>query len=130
MSALNLNPYFREKIRKSIKKHSHLSERGGTGCIIWTGTVDKEGYPVKRVTWPNKKSSLCRVQRLVMMVKTGHLLAEMDDDGETVEVSHLCHYRDCVNVEHLTLETHWINLGRRQCVAAGRCLGHQPPCIF
>ena len=46
--------------------------------------------------------------------------------------SHLCHNSLCINVNHLILETPFVNGNRRQCARENICLGHDqaPPCIF
>ena len=124
-----LNIEFMEKLKKSINKHSE-AQNYGLNCIEWQGCCDKDGYPIKSVTWPGCKRKLWRVAWLVLVIQRKGSLPEVDGDGQPLEVSHLCHNRTCIKPEHLTVEPHYTNTGRRQCVAAGRCLGHTIPCIF
>ena len=126
---MNCSTKFVIKVQRSIEKLSRTSEVKPE-CLEWFGCTDREGYPVKRVTWPSGKCTQSRVQRLVMMLSTGTELAEVDRHGNPMDVSHLCHNKLCIREKHLTIEPHHVNTGRRQCVARGSCLGHEPACIF
>ena len=48
------------------------------------------------------------------------------------DVNHLCHSPMCVEFEHLNLEDHAVNNGRKVCHTQGFCSGHHhhPNCIF
>jgi|SaaInl4_150m_RNA_FD_contig_123_15727_length_2056_multi_7_in_1_out_1_3 hypothetical protein len=62
--------------------------------------------------------------------------------GSDLEISHLCHTRDCVNREHVVLEHHHLNSARFQCPMAWMyphfvapharpwVCPHEPPCIL
>ena len=129
MSSCNITQEFWDKLTISIEKHCQTGQ-GGLKCTEWVGYCDREGYPVKRITWPDGKCTQARVQRLVMMVEKKCQLPYCDINGHCMDVSHLCHNRACVKSEHLTFEAHYVNTGRRQCIALGSCLGHTPSCIF
>lgn len=50
---------------------------------------------------------------------------------EQMDVSHLCHHGNCINVDHMVMETSKWNNTRRNCVEMGLCVeGCQPPCLF
>ena len=68
-----------------------------------------------------------RVHRLAYMLH--HKEWELPPD---MHCSHLCHNSLCINVNHLILETPFVNGNRRQCARENICLGHDqaPPCIF
>jgi hypothetical protein len=53
-----------------------------------------------------------------------------------IDLSHICHNRDCAEFTHLIWEPHLINLLRNYCKALKQCCGHfignirLPDCIF
>ena len=58
--------------------------------------------------------------------------------SKDLECSHLCHYKGCINVDHIIEEPHGVNMSRKACVNERRdrhdpkfCFGHQeyPDCI-
>lgn len=121
---------FWDRILKVISKHAEASE---TGCEIWKGTTDKDGYPIMQVPWPGEKRKLERVQRMRLRILHAgkYSLPKVNKYGAPMEVSHICHNRSCIKLDHLVLETHQQNMCRRHCVAARRCLGgHGPACII
>ena len=122
---------FWEKINKKIKNKSVLTEYG---CREWVGCRDRDGYGVKRVTWPDGAVKLERTHRLVYMMTHGYLrdtIPRLDARGLGLEVSHLCHSRACVEPSHLTLEAHHINISRHLCLEKGYCTKeHAPDCIL
>ena len=48
--------------------------------------------------------------------------------SSALDISHLCHNRDCFNVEHLVLEKHSMNWKRMGCPAGNLCT-HNPKCL-
>ena len=54
-----------------------------------------------------------------------------NDEGISVEISHLHHHKLCVKPQHLVLETHVIKMDRLHCKNQGFCFrGHQPHCLI
>jgi len=48
----------------------------------------------------------------------------------SVQVSHLCHRKECINPNHLVYEPQWKNLKRNYCGERGECdCGVQPKCV-
>ena len=41
-----------------------------------------------------------------------------------LEISHICHRKNCVNIEHLSQEPHAINMARKTCKQNKKCIGH------
>lgn len=110
------------------------------GCVVWTGATDRDGYGRVRVTWPTTgRRKIERVARLAYMVKSEEdclpSRQQVGPDGSavTVEVSHLCHNRLCINPAHLHLEPKSVNAERRHCVKQNRCIrnhGGHPNCLI
>ena len=118
-----------KKLSKSI---FNLTEVGGgsKGCDIWHSKLDKDGYPIKKVTWPHKfpkKAKWVRVQRLIVMI-----YLHVEELPQEIEISHLCHERACVKFDHLNIESRSINLQRIACCTTKKCKGHdnEPDCIL
>ena len=95
----------------------------------------KGGYPFHRVTAHKNVfrretvSKPMAVHKIQYFLKTGQ---QVNKKGDTI--SHLCHRALCINPDHLFLEQQSVNLHRRNCKMARRCLrnhpdGH-PNCIF
>jgi ribosomal protein S16 len=69
----------------------------------------------------NSLFNCLRVHRLQMYIHNGCRAID------TVQhVSHLCHNKLCVRIEHLSLETAQINNNRQICKNNGECTGHYP----
>ena len=77
-----------------------------TGCGIWSGAHDPDGYPL--IKWGGKT---VRATRLIWTLKKGPI-----PDG--MQVLHSCDNPTCPNVEHFFLGTTLDN--RADCVAKGR----------
>ncbi|XP_067658203.1 uncharacterized protein [Haliotis asinina] len=86
-------------------------------CQLWEGSVDKDGYPVLNTTLRTKRMRL-RANRAWYFL---HNLKEFRDD---LTVSHLCHFKLCMNLSHLALEPSGINTQRKTCVDERRCFHH------
>ncbi len=136
---MSANTKFEAKITKSLVKHCEYLE-GGWGafskdrCVLWVGCKDKYGYAIKRVTWPSGENKLERAHRVSFMLANSiwrHDVPCIDDHGVTMEISHLCNVKACINPLHLVLETHPVNVSRHHCFKSGVCLGgHTPACLF
>lgn len=77
-----------------------------TGCGIWSGVHDKDGYPL--IKWSGKT---VRVTRLIWTLKYGQIPAGL-------QVLHSCDNSKCPNDAHFFLGTSIEN--RADCVAKGR----------
>lgn len=73
-----------------------------SGCWIWKGALDKEGYGIFSIGKKNK-----RAQRLSYEHWNGKLI-------KNLTIDHLCRNRACVNPEHLEQVTNKENLARGQ----------------
>ena len=124
-------PTFYEKLAILLEKNSE-SGVGGVNCKIWKGCKDSQGYGKKRVLWPSGERSVERTHRLAFMVHNkSSNLPRHNSYGEPVEVSHLCHNKLCINMEHLVLESHRENTSRNYCRRVGVCtMAHAPPCVL
>lgn len=79
-------------------------------CKIWQGEKDRNGYGILRLTVAGKGISFT-VHRLAYFVgfkSKLHLQPE-------VHVSHCCHNKVCINVEHLSYEGSGVNNARNIC---------------
>ena len=106
-------------------------------CLLWTGTrcsvrgglVGNYGViyvKCKQFRGGDLGWKLMRAHRLAYML---HVKSELPPD---MHCSHLCHNSLCINVNHLILETPFVNGNRRLCARENICLGHDqsPPCIL
>ena len=96
-----------------IRRHTISSE----GCCLWTGPKDKDGYGEIRFQFRGKRVKV-RVHRLIFYIRTNFT------DMKNQHVSHICHKRDCINFQHLSLEPIDINNKRKSCNLNGECIGH------
>jgi len=96
-------PPYSDELYKSILLVVDLPDWDNwkTDCWLWKGSTNEKGYPKKTIN-----SKQYRVHRLIA-VWNEHL-TETDLDA-----SHLCDIRNCINPNHLVLETHSDNLKRR-----------------
>ena len=126
------------KIRKSLENKTKNGWNKGQycdiHCIEWVGSIDRDGYGVKRVTWPDKSCFLEKAHRVAFMYHNKllhHEVPRLNNQGLELDVSHRCHNKVCINPLHLVLETHSANVSRGYCVTAGVCVGgHCPACLF
>ncbi len=134
---------FFQEIVKLCYEHSTTLP---SGCIIpdaskIPNTSISQHYLFARVCF--KKTFRVKLHHLVLYFMTGHWIWERDEHGNfvhypndprcEVDISHLCHVRQCINKEHIKFELHGVNLFRAlHCLLAGRCFGHgdEPDCIF
>ena len=126
-----------EILARIDKKCDNVS--GRHGCVLWKGATYDGLYGKMRNPLSKYlgQPTYMRVHRLVYLL---HHIKDFDDltighvdkNGEIIEVSHICHNSLCVNIAHLSLETHQTNISRRACVADGICRSHgdAPACLL
>lgn len=93
--------YSAEKILGSDKARSQPD-----GCILWTGSHDKDGYAV----FGNDGGTRRLVRRLWIELR-GPISPAMEPD-------HLCRTTGCINLDHVEVVTRAVNLARSNCVSA------------
>jgi hypothetical protein len=91
---------------------ARVSPEPTTGCWIWTGTHNSNGYGKIRV---DRRMSL--THRVAYSIFVGPLLDGMDID-------HTCRNRACVNPDHLEQISHRDNTVRRNAVRTTCPRGH------
>jgi len=103
-----------------ILENSVISAENGT-CRIWQGPLTKNGkYGLisfrdpRDLKWKKKHA-----HRLSFMV-----FEKKIDIRSDMDCSHLCHNSLCVNVNHISLEHHFINNNRQYCLNSNLCYGH------
>jgi hypothetical protein len=112
---------FTEIAKKSAPAHNNM------GCMFWNGAVSK-GYGIQKLTLPDHTQIVRTAHRILYMCHIKSI-----DIDKKMDVSHLCHQKLCININHLHLEPHDTNMSRRECQIAGHCIArlkHNPPCIF
>lgn len=72
------------------------------GCWLWTGSLNRKGYPMVRV---DAAREWCLAHRAVYELLVGVI-------PEGLELDHLCRVRGCVNPAHLEPVTHAENMRR------------------
>ena len=89
-------------------------------CCLWTGETDRYGYGVHRVVVSGKRIKL-KVHRLkYYLCDPGHSALQRN-----FHISHLCHNKLCINIEHLSYEPVTVNNSRKVCLTNGQCSGHR-----
>ena len=104
----------KERLTKELNKF----ERVDSGCKVWKGGTSRNGYGELRITIRGKRIRL-KAHRAVYAL--AHRTLTMTD---TMDVSHVCHNKLCVNLEHLSYEPHSVNNNRMVCKNDGECYGH------
>ena len=86
-------------------------------CHKWHGSRDKDGYGV---LWFKFRGRRVRVKahRLCFYIHQG--FPSMDGKN----ISHICHEKSCINIDHLSLESTAVNNSRKICLNDGECTGH------
>ena len=101
-----------------------------TGCLLASGVprsgassvqTSKKGYPSIRVT----RRKVTKADDKLSATLPLHTVAFFLHHGNTRREG------DCINIQHLNLESHKVNIERRACRTKSRCFGHegQPDCI-
>lgn len=102
----------------------------GSGCRLVGPSLGRRrqqgGYPVIKVTFPGESGRTTMTVARLMYICHVRCFELGDQD-----ISHLCHNRDCISIDHLVLEARWINNSRQICNNQKQCTEvHQPFCIF
>lgn len=100
-----------------IKVDQHSVPHGQ--CRLWTGGLGGSDYPRMRLTTARRPSTQYGVHQIVYSLNFGIPL-----DRERHDVSHKCHNRLCVNIDHLSYEPRAINVNRNTCKEEHHCRGH------
>jgi len=99
----------------AISKHTTFSD----GCAVWNGLSAHDGYGLLRVMFRNKRLKV-KVHRMA------YFLGKCVALNSRMHVSHTCHNKLCVSVDHLSYEPQRINNNRMVCKNTGECCGHYP----
>ena len=90
-------------------------------CLIWNKFVNTSGYPQMRFCFPGHNSQMFLAHRIAFSFYNNYIL-----NNEQWDVSHICHKKRCVSINHLVYEPKSVNAQRRSCVLLDRCFGHDP----
>lgn len=107
---------------------SESAQTGESTCRIAGASLvqctQNSGYPTLHITIPGTGRRHLTLSRLMYMCCKREILLHGD-------VSHLCHNKMCINIDHLVLESRAQNNKRQICNANKSCTrAHEPPCIF
>lgn len=107
-----------EDEKQFLKSKVYKFNISDNGCHIWYGPHNKDGYAIIRPQFRGKRITLT-VHRLVYFISNDFHFENLE-----FHVSHKCHMKKCVNVQHLSFEPAAINVERNLCKADGECRGH------
>ena len=132
METFNSQPIIR-KINENCENNC-----GRYGCLLWKGATFSGRYGRMRNPFYKhaNQPAYMRIHRLVYLLHhidefSDFIVPKTDTNGQDLEVSHICHNRLCVNIDHLVLESHMTNCSRRECVAKKICCKtHKPECLL
>ena len=102
-----------------------------TECVTWRGKLNESGYGTVQLRMHDGKRKHTTAHRASFMAY--HRIIEItkyNNEGQKLEVSHLCHNNACIKPQHLRLESCQINQERRMCKNGKICIGHEPECII
>lgn len=124
---------FFERARAKLAAKT-MREMGPHSCLYWVGAVARSGYGRMQVETDDGRKMIMGVNRIAYMVHH-HLspgqVPHVSPRGEQLDISNLCHSKECVEPTHLVLEPHSVNNNRQACFRAGLCNNsHEPACIL
>lgn len=114
---LNSNLTREEVDGLQLKLATHT--RKDQNCLLWTSTVDKDGYGIVRMMFRGKRQKV-KAHRLSYFLNNN-----FPDMPPSLHVSHLCNVPNCTEPGHLSLETCQINTDRKRCHMNRYCNGHR-----
>ena len=88
-------------------------------CTLWNGPVNRDGYGFVTVTFRGCRKILTAHRLAYYISHSSHYLIP------NMHVSHLCHNKLCVNLQHLSYESDSVNKKREICKHEGECKGHR-----
>lgn len=100
------------------------------GHLFYRG-LERNSYPQTSFTVRGVKYHI-RKHQLSLFLKLKSQSFNMGNWGDDVTASHLCHKKDCLKQEHLSLETLEMNRERDDCFRRRHCSGHKdhPNCLI
>ena len=115
------------------KIENNTSVSPTSSCILWAKKAQKNGYPQMKLNSKiaakfgnpdrpfNPASILYSIKKNVVLLKVTDM-----------RLSHLCHVKFCVNLEHLIIEPLATNIQRNGCRGNHKCVGHgnSPDCLL
>ena len=121
----------RKFILDKIEANSQQNE--DNQCKLWTKKASKNGYPQMKTNSKiaakfgnadrpfNPSSLLYSLTHNFILFKVNNL-----------RMSHICHNKFCVNIDHIIMEPLATNIQRNSCRDNHRCSGHgtSPFCLF
>ena len=123
---MNFEDYL-EKMQQKLASKSEIN--GPLGCVEWRGGCSGLYGVIRFKFFGSPVSKIIRVHRLQYMISSKNF-----DLSPEMDVSHVCHNNLCISPNHLSYESHRINMEREQCKhkIPKHCQGHPgyPDCIF
>ena len=109
-----------------LEHEDKLDRQVGTGCVVprtskvrdySQASIHVHNTQMKVKRGKSKKAFIPKEGNVRVMVHQIAYLARYNKrPAEGEDVSHLCHNSLCCNAEHLTIESHAINMDRKACI--------------
>lgn len=116
-----INEDQKSEIKARIANSSEILEE--KSCILWTKSCSGTGYPQFSI---GKKYESEFGPR---QYNPGHVLYSIKHsvvlNTKGMDLSHRCHLKKCINIEHLSYEPKYVNYQRKTCVDEKKCFGHE-----
>ena len=143
--AINILPLLADDTLNDIKQIflNHPTKTNNLGCLLAIDippiTIREDGYARMTRTFYLTNGDVLK-KHISWHVVMYCLHKGINTNLSGLQVSHLCHKRNCANVEHLSLEPQTVNNSRKSCNKKSKtlppqkktCCGHTgyPDCIF
>lgn len=88
-----------DKIWQRLLKNSEKNEE--TGCLLWKKYINADGYGVTSFDGQTRYVHNVSYQILTKSL----IIPRIDKNGNSLEISHSCNYKNCFAHEHLELKT-------------------------